>query len=249
MPDIENEAVEQETAQEVASPLIEAAENDSEETQAEEKSNRAFSEMRRANKELTQENKLQKEMMQQLMANQRLQPQQVTQPEEDIIQELSREEYVPGEKVAKGFRKLEERFDKRVEEIEKKYASQQQTALFNELKREFPDFDSVVNSETLALLEETNPRLARTIAASNNPYAIAIQSYEYIKAKGLSSKAPVSKRSKEIEAKIEQNKKSVNTPQAFDKRPMAQAFTMSDAMKKELAAEMYGYAQHAGMGY
>ena len=79
---------------------------------------------------------------------------------------------------------------------------------------------------------------------------MGVQTYEYIKAKGLSNKAPVSKRAQETEAKIEQNKKTVlKSPQAFEKRPMAAAFQMTDAMKKELAKEMYGYASQAGMGY
>ena len=42
-------------------------------------------------------------------------------------------------------------------------------SLINDLKREFTDFDDVVNPETIAILEETNPRLANAIAASKDP--------------------------------------------------------------------------------
>jgi hypothetical protein len=108
-----------------------------------------------------------------------------------------------------------------------------------------------VNSETLELLEETNPRLAASLARTmkDDPYAFAVQSYEYIKSKGLSKVAGTSKRANETEKKIEQNKKTVQTPAAFDKRPMAQAFKITPAMQKELAEEMMHYAQQAGMGY
>ena len=252
MQEIENEAVEQEIAQDVASPQVDATQdNEPEVQQVPEKSNRAFAELRIQNRELERKAKMQEELLQQMMSAQRQPPQQV-QPEEDIIGDLAKEEYVPGEKVARGFRKLEEKFDKRVQEIEKRYASQQQSSLLNDVKREYADFDQVVNPETLDLIEETNPRLAASLARTmkEDPYSFAIQSYEYIKSKGLSK--PASKRAVETEKKIEQNKKSVQSPQAFDKRPMAQAFDanhLSVDQKKTLQAEMYRYAQQAGMGY
>jgi hypothetical protein len=169
--------------------------------------------------------------------------------EEDILQELSREEYVPGEKVAKAYNKLKQDFRKEIDEVKKNYAQQQQQSLLNDLKREYPDFDQVVNSETLNLIETTNPKLATAMSKSGDPYSIMVQSYEYIKAKGLAEQSQPSRRAQETEKKIEQNKKTVQSPQAFDKRPIAAAFKMTDSMKKELQQEMYHYAQQAGMGY
>ena|ERR1700687_472516 len=207
--------------------------------------------LRRAD-EAEKRSRMQEELLQKIMSQQTGQQTPNTQVDEDIIHEISKEEYVPGEKVARGFKKLEEKFDRRVQEIEKRYEEKHKNSLFNDLKREFPDFDEIVNPETLSLLEETNPRLANSIASSRDPYNIAVQSYEYIKAKGLSNKTAPSKRVKETEAKLEQNKKAVNTPQAFEKRPMAQAFnssTLSDAQKKELQREMTQYANQVGGGY
>jgi hypothetical protein len=252
MEEVETNGIEPEMAQEVANPTTEATQDTGSQVEtatAEDRNDRNWRELRRSKDEWERKAKMQEELLQRLM-NQQSQPQIApSAPEEDIIHELAKEEYVPGEKVAKGFKKLKEEFRKEIDEVKKSYASQHQNSLFNELKREFPDFDQVVNPETLALLEETNPRLANTIVASGDPYRIAVQSYEYIKAKGLSNKALPSKRAKETEAKIEQNKKTVQSPQAFDKRPMAQAFQMTEAMKKELQNEMYQYAQQAGMGY
>ena len=252
MEEVEINGIEQPVAQELANPTTETTQDTGSQVEtapAEDRNDRNWRELRRSKEEWERKAKMQEELLQRLM-NQQAQPQMApTAPEEDIIHELSKEEYVPGEKVAKGFKKLKEEFRKEIDEVKKSYASQHQNSLFNELKREFPDFDDVVNPETLALLEETNPRLANTIAASRDPYNIAVQSYEYIKAKGISNKSLPSKRAKETEAKIEQNKKTVQTPQAFEKRPMAQAFQMTDSMKKELQKEMYQYAQQAGMGY
>lgn len=190
--------------------------------------------------------KMQEELLQRVMAQQY--PSQSAPIEPDIIQEIEREEYVPGEKVARALKKQKEDFRKELDEVKKTYAAQHQQNLFSDLKREYADFDEVVTSETLAILEETNPKLAHAIAASKDPYSIAIQSYEYIKAKGLTNKLQ-SKRMQETDSRIEQNKTTIQSPQAFDKRPIAQAFKMTDDMKKDLYREMTGYAQQAGMGY
>lgn len=252
MDEVETQGIEQPVAQELANPQTEAAQEtqQAQAVQVEDRNDRNWRELRRAKEEWERKAKMQEEILQRMLAQQaQNQSSNEIQPEEDIIHELAKEEYVPGEKVAKGLKKLKDEFRREIDEVKKSYASQHQNSLFNDLKREFPDFDDVVNSETLALLEETNPRLANTIAASKDPYSIAVQSYEYIKAKGISNRITPSKRAKETEMKIEQNKKSIQTPQALEKRPMAQAFQMTESMKKELSNEMYHYASQAGMGY
>ncbi len=98
-------------------------------------------------------------------------------------------------------------------------------------------------------MEEQDPELAKSIADTNDPYKIAIQSYKYIKAMGIESKVPNARRAKEIDKKIEKNEKTVQTPQAYEKRPMAEAFKLTDSMKSDLYSEMMSYANQAGMGY
>jgi len=245
MDEVENQAVEQE-AQEVASPTTETTQDVSNEpSQEESRQDRNWREIRRVNSDLERKVKMQEELLQRVMTQQP--PQSAPVQKVDLIHEISQEEYVPGNKVAQALQQQKEEFRRELEEVKKTYSHQKQNSLLNDLKREFPDFDDVVNPDTIAILDETNPRLANAIASSNDPYMIAVQTYEYIKAKGLAPKAP-SKRAVETERKIEQNKKTINTPQAFEKRPMAQAFAMTDAMKKELRSEMYGFANQAG-GY
>ena len=238
--------------EDVAAPQTENQEIDNEASREESRQDRNWRELRRTKDEWEKKARMQEDILQKLMSQQMQLPQANQAPvvEEDIFGDIAKDDYVPGEKVAKGLKKLEEKFDRRVQEIEKRYEEKHKNSLLNDLKREFPDFDDVVNTETLTLLEEHNPRLANAIASGRDPYNIAIQSYEYIKAKGLAKTAqPQSKRATETERKIEQNKKTVQSPQAFDKRPMATAFEMTEAMKKELAKEMYGYASQAGGGY
>jgi hypothetical protein len=250
MQEIENEAVEQEIAQEVASPTVDAArEMDSETVNTEDKSNRAFAELRIQKRELERKAKMQEELLHELM-NQRTQTQAAMPPEEDMIEQLAKQEYVAGETVAKALRKMEQKMNSQVDEVKKSYATQRGKSSFEEGKAACKDFDQVVTPETLDLIEENNPRLAASLAKSmtEDPYSFAIQSYSYIKAQGL-SKSNQSKKMTETEKKIEQNKKSVPSPQVYDKRPMAQAFKPTEEMRKELHQEMIGYARQVGMGY
>ncbi len=117
------------------------------------------------------------------------------------------------------------------------------------MKNKFSDFEDVVNPETLELLEQQDPELAKSIADVGDPYKIGLQTYKYIKSMGLAEKVPGSRRSKEVEKKIEQNQKTVQSPQAFDKRPMAQTFKLTEAMKNELYKEMVEAARLVGNGY
>lgn len=203
--------------------------------------------LRRGYEDLSKENKMLKELLPRMVPQQ----QASQQVEEDILSDIQKEEFVPGEKVAKGFRKLEEKFERKVQEIEKKYAQKQYYDSYSELRREYPDLEEIVNPETLAIVKQTNPRLAEAWSRLDD-YSIAVQAYPYIKNAGILDKVNGGKRVKEVEKKIEQNKKTVQTPQVYEKRPMAQAFnlqSLSEEQKKELQREMNHYAGLAGGGY
>lgn len=205
--------------------------------------------LRKERQELARKNR----MLEEILAQQ-MQSKTVSQPsvqEEDILADIQKEEYVPGEKVAKGFKKLEERFQKQLQEVEQKYKATAYQNQINELKREYPDLEDVVNPDTLQIVKEKNPRLASTWANLDD-YTLYVQAYPYIKHSGLMEDVPGFKRSKEVEKKLEQNKKTVPSPASFDKRPMAQAFDytrLSDAQKKELQKEMMHYASMTGGAY
>ena len=251
MEEVETNSSEQEIVQDIANPQTETAQETENDTpQTDDRSNRAFAQLRIEKRDLEKKAKMQEELLARLMTSQQSVPMQ-SPVEEDILADLAKEEYVGGEKVAKGLRKIEERFEKKLQAMEAKYKEKEQNSLFNSVKSEYADFDQVVTPETLDLIEETNPRLAASLAKTmkDDPYSFAIQSYEYIKSKGLSKKSEPAKKMSEVDKKIEQNKKTVQSPHAYDKRPMAKAFELTDELKKDLAKEMYQYAQHAGMGY
>lgn len=214
---------------------------------AQQQEGKHFAKLRRQNDELQNKVKMQEEMMNRLLAQQ---PQnQAPQPMQEQI-EIGDEEYVQGSKFKRVVEKaVEDGRRAGREEAQKVIQDQHKSQFHQRLKSKYADFDDVVNPETLAILEDEDPDLASAIVASQDPYQIGVQSYKYIKALGLVSKAPSARRTREVEKAIEDNSKKVQSPQAFDKRPVAQAFQYTEQNKKELQAEMYKYAQQAGMGY
>lgn len=165
-------------------------------------------------------------------------------PEVDEFDSIGDEEFIPKGKVKALAQKEAQKYAEQIakKEIESFYKKQNDSQFMDRLNRQYSDFSEIVNPETLSLLEEKEPELAQTISELKDPYKIGMQSYKYIKAMGLVQKIPDDRRKKEIEKAIEKSEKSVQSPVAFDKRPIAQAFKMTDAMKQELYREMHGYA-------
>ncbi len=119
------------------------------------------------------------------------------------------------------------------------------------LQAKYPDFDEVVNSETIALLDKQEPELASTIADLKDPYKMGLQTYNFLKSMNLGGSSDDKRHAKEVAKKIDKNEKTVQSPQAYSKRPMAQAFSMSNMSTEEkqgLYDEMMGHASRTS-GY
>lgn len=206
--------------------------------------------MRLKNAELERELKQLREAQMQIMQAQLASNQQPARQEIDEFDKIGDEEFIPLGKVKKLAEKNTQKVLKNAEElvrqeVAKALQKQHQDQFMDRLNRQYSDFSEVVNPETLSILEEKEPELAATIADLKDPYKIGVQSYKYIKAMGLSQTAKESRREKEIDKAIEKQEKAVTSPMAFDKRPIAQAFKLTDAMKKDLYREMHGYAAMA----
>lgn len=211
---------------------------------AKQEANRAWAEMRVRNKQLADELRAQREEFEKWKASQA--PKEVD--EFDVIGD---DEYIPKGKVAKLVQKKAAHIAEEIAErkVNQMMERQHQSQFLDRLQRQYSDFKDVVTPETLALLEEKDPELADTIASMKDPYTIGLQSYKYIKALNLSEKVADSRRSKEVDKKLAENAKTVQSPQAYDKRPMAQAFQMTQAEKSALYQEMMGFAHQAGGGF
>ena len=193
-------------------------------------------EMRRSHDELKQLARSQAEVIEQLK-------QQLTPKEVDEFEDIADDDYLPVGKV----KQLVEKKARAIVQAETQKILQQreQANFLDKLKKQYSDFDDIVNQETLAILEKQDPDLAETIAGLQDPYKIGLQSYKYIKALGIADKVPQARRVAEVDKKLEKNAKTVQSPQAYDKRPMAQAFKTTDAERAAIYREMMEYAQKA----
>lgn len=213
----------------------------------ERRQDRNWKELNRAKEDLERKARMQEEMIERLLkANP--QPQVV---EKDEFDEISDEEFIPKGKVKGLVKKEAERIAEAIakREYEKLMKQQEQSQFMEKLQRQYSDFNEVVNPETLSLFEEQEPELAQAIAESKDPYKIGVQSYKYIKAMNLTSKVPETRRAKEVDRKIKENEKIVQSPMTYDKRPMAQAFKLTKEEQSKLYEEMTQYAGMAGYGY
>lgn len=172
----------------------------------------------------------------------------------DELEQLDDSEFIPKGKQKKLVKKEVEPLQKEIEALKNKLIQQEQAQILSNIRIKYSDFDQIVNAETLAKLDEQEPELAATIASMNDPYKMAIQSYKYIKALNITEPSSTNRRAKEIEEKIEKNNKTVQSPLAYDKRPMAKAFDYDDILKNkekqnELFKEMMDHAGKAGFSY
>ncbi len=237
---VSNEAVpqEQDNQNVNSSPEISAEES---------KQQKNFRQMREKQDTLERELRMQRDMNEKLLqlATQNMPQQQQEAPDDFDL--LGDDEFIQKGKLKKFLEKEKSKIVKEsMQEVEKQLAKREQNQYLDRLKRTYSDFDDVVNKETLALLEEQEPELSQTISEISDPYKAYQQCYKFIKSSNLQAKTTEFRRGKEIDKKLEKNEKTVQTPQAFDKRPLAQAFKMTEDLKSQLYAEMHQYARQAG---
>lgn len=172
------------------------------------------------------------------------QPQQ--QQSQPVVEEpeLPDDDFIPVSGVKKIASKHVKPLEAKIEQLEKQLAQQEQNKRMESLRVKYSDFDDVVNVETLELLEKNEPELAASLM-NKDPYEIGLMSYKYIKAFNLKNDLPNARRKKEIDKKLEKNAKTVQSPTAYDKRPVAQAMKSTAADQKRLYEEMIYYASQA----
>lgn len=240
---------EQDSVSEFATQNLEAQDQQSHDNEAqvqaqqevESRQERNWREMRKRQEELENRLRQKDEMLEKLMHAQL--SSQTTKPEPEP--EDPDEEYIPAGRVKGIARRTVQPLEQKIQELEQKIAQQEQQKYINNLKSKYSDFDDIVNQETLELLETREPELAAAIAETKDPNKMAIQAYKYIKALNLAEQVPTARRSKEVTKRLEENNKTVQTPMAYDKRPMAQAFKITEAKRNELYEEMMRYAGQA----
>lgn len=186
---------------------------------------------------LEKERREKEEILKQALASHKVA--QVDEPEEPD------EEYIPKGKVKRLAAREVEPLKKELEDLKKELLVRKQQDLVGSLKHKYPDFDEIVNPETIALFEEKEPELAKSISTMQDPYQMWLMTYKNVKAANVVSDLPEKRHQKEAEKKLEKNAKTMQSPQAIDKRPMAQAFRLTEEEKSKLWQEMNQYGNMA----
>lgn len=82
-------------------------------------------------------------------------------------------------------KKSERRFKKQEAEIQALKKKVEEEFIENKIRARFPDFESIVNPESIRVLAEEDPELAYTIQSSPDGYNRAILAYKEIKKRGI----------------------------------------------------------------
>ncbi len=208
----------------------------------------------RREKEALDKVKVQEELIKNLLVSQQnlAQPQVQKPPEVDEFEEIPDSDFM-----AKGDARRMNQKDARAiarEEFKRLEQEKEKQRFIPRLKELYSDFDEVVNSEAVEKFEKEKPKLAKTIASLSDPFEMGLQTYEFIKLMNPSngSSSGEDRHAKEVDKNIDKNEKTVQSPQAYDKRPMAQAFSMMNMSKEDktkLYEDMMGHASRSGFSY
>lgn len=205
-----------------------------------------WKEVRRKQREAEIKLKAQEELIEKLLQAKQS-PEPIKAEEPDEFADIASDDYPT-------WGQTDKRIEKRAEAIaERKYRELQEqekkSRFLERLQSKYTDFQDVVNADSIALLEEKEPELAATIADLKDPYKMGLQSYHYLKRMNLTDEVDEKRHAKEVEKKIEKNEKTVQSPQAYSKRPMAQAYRLTETEKSKLFEEMTLAARGVNAGY
>ena len=253
MEEDQNSEVAEVTPQDSESDAVETNQEPVEETSSEgshepeDKQERNWKEIRRKQRELEIREKAKDEIIEKLLKERNNTPVQEQAKEPDEFASIASDDYPT-------WGQTDKRIEKRSEAIaEKKYREMRQkeeaSRWAERLQSEYSDFSDVVTPDSIAVFEKKQPKLAATIAKLKDPYDMGYQTYHFLKSLDLNDEVSKKRHVKEVENKLEKNSKAVQSPQAYDKRPMAQAFKLTDSEKSNLYKEMEGAARKVGFGY
>jgi hypothetical protein len=124
------------------------------------------------------------------------------------------------------------------QQIDSRIAQLEGQLIETKLKAAYPDFEEVVNKDTLGMLRDADPELAESLAANPNFYSKAVAAYKSIKRYGLS--ADKFEREKEKVTINTAKPRTVTSiaPQQGES-PLSRANAFANGLTDELKAQMW----------
>ena len=161
------------------------------------------------------------------------QTQQSKQEDDDFG--IDPDDFIDGKK----FKKYHQQNTRKIQELESRLIESQ-------LKSSFPDFEKVVNEQTVARLRQEHPDLASTLGAAGDKFYQASAVYKMIKNMGIYSEGSTQNRTR-VEQNASKPRSAQSTNSARSTGPLSQANAFAEdtpAERRRLYQEMMDFAKN-----
>lgn len=147
------------------------------------------------------------------------------QPEQEAV--LGDDDLIEG----KQFKRGQQQVNQRIAQLESQLIEAK-------IKGSYPDFDKIVNKDTLGMLRDTDPELAESLASNPNLYSQAVAAYKSIKRYGLAS--PTYKAEKErVNNNIAKPRTVTSLAPQQGESPLTRANAFANGLTDDLKAQLW----------
>ena len=169
---------------------------------------------------------------------------QPPEPEEDDEIRLNPDDLAEGKHLAKVAKKI-----KKLEQQLQNYQQQSsEVTIEAKIRAQYPDFDQIVNKDTVDLLRNAYPELAQTINSSPDFYSKAVSAYTLIKKFGIVTDEPYSEEKNRAITNAAKPRPlaSVSPQQGESPLTRANAFEhgLTEELKEQLCKEMFQHRKN-----
>ncbi|MFW6121423.1 MAG: hypothetical protein ACOC80_11070, partial [Petrotogales bacterium] len=164
-----------------------------------------------------------------------LQERSQTKPQQESSQQESVEEPQFGDDdliEGKHLKSYSKKYEKHIQNLEQRLIEQQ-------IKSQYPDFDKVVNKETLEMLRDSDPDLADSIAANPNLMSKANAAYKAIKRAGFIESNTHQKGKEKVQENINKPRPVSSISPQQGKSPLSRANAFAEGLTPELKEQLW----------
>lgn len=128
---------------------------------------------------------------------------------------------------------------------EQRFAAVEQQIAESQLRALYPDFDRVVNAETIAMLRDADPEIADSIAANPNLFSKASAAYKTIKRYGFAGEDVYNKQKEKVSNNINKPRPVTSISPQEGESPLSRANAFAEGLTPELAKQLWKEMQEA----
>lgn len=158
---------------------------------------------------------------------------QEVEPDEDLG--IGDNDLAEGRHLTKVGRKI-----KKLEDTIRQYQQESQmNALELKIKTQFPDFENVVNNETVAQLKEQHPEIAQALQSTQDVYSKAASAYKLIKQFGIVQDNSFEQDKKVIRNNFSKPKTSATLAPQHGTSPLSAANAFANGLTEDVKSKLW----------